>query len=123
MGNGKDEAKLSVAKGSSNVCVEHPLVHPNFQTRKVDNVYATISNDVGDSTPPTGYVRLEVERGSEQILSVGEKNKEIDAYWFGTRSFTGEPLIVPKKGGDMYNERDAFLLGMVYDAFRNKSSI
>lgn len=117
------EAELSVARGSANVCTEHPLVHPNFQTRKVKNVYATVSNVVGDSTAPTGYVRLSVEDGSPNFLRDGERNEEVDAFWLGTRRFVGEPLIVPKKNGDPENEKDAFLLGMVYDAVRDRSFV
>jgi len=121
--DGKGSTKLQIAHGSANANAEHPLIHPNFQTRKVDNVYATISNDVGDATAPTGYVRLEVEKVSHKVLPIGEKNKELDVYWCGTRSFVGEPIIVPKKGGDKEMEREAYLLGMVYDAVRDRSYV
>lgn len=115
--------KLSIAPGSANACIEHPLVHPNFQTRKAKYVYSTISNVVGDSTAPTGYARLSVESGSTEVLEIGERNNEVDAFWFGTRRFVGEPLIVPKENGDVDNEHEAFLLGMVYDAVRDKSFV
>ena len=119
----KKAATLSVARGSFNVCTEHPLVHPNFQTKKVENVYSSISNVIGDSSPPTGYARFCVEEGSKGNLSIGEENRDIDMFWFGTRAFAGEPLIVPKLNSDPNNERQAFLLGMVYDAVRDKSSL
>ena len=107
---------LTIAPGSANVCIEHVLVHPNFNIRPAQYVYGTVSNCIGDSSPPSGYARLQVETGSRYLLRDGEFNDEVDAYWFGTRYFTSEPLIVPKAGGDPHNERDAYLLGIVRDA-------
>merc|ERR1712028_74391 len=51
----------------------------------------------------------------------GERNELVDAHWVGPRSFAGEPLVVPRANGDPDDEDDAFLLGMVQDAERNKS--
>ena len=96
-------------------------MHPNFTTSKANNVFAVGSNLNGDSTAPCGYVKLKVESGSSNILKVGEKNTDVDAYWFGTRCFAGEPLIVPKQGGDLENEDDAFLVGMVQDSVKKRS--
>ena len=78
---------------------------------------------MGDSTAPCGYVRLCVEDGSRERLPSGHFNSDIDAYWFGTRHFAGEPLIVPKRGGDLGNEREAYLLGMVQDSVRHRSFV
>jgi hypothetical protein len=95
-------------------------VHPSFTSRKAENVFGTGSNLIGDSSPPCGYVKCKVESGNSVSLHPGEVNAEIDAYWFGTRYFVTEPLIVPKQGGDPFNEEDAYLLGMVHDAARDK---
>jgi carotenoid cleavage dioxygenase-like enzyme len=54
------------------------------------------------------------------MLTEGAFNKDVDAYWFGTRYFVTEPIIVPKQGGDPSNEEAAYLLGMVHDAARDK---
>jgi carotenoid cleavage dioxygenase-like enzyme len=112
---------LGVAPGSANVCIEHVLVHPNFNIRQVQNVYGAASNCIGDSTAPCGYARLKVETGSQYMLREGEYNDEVDAYWFGARYFTTEPLIVPKAGGDPDNEYDAYLLGVVRDAAKERN--
>jgi len=117
----KRTVSLSIAPGSYNVCIEHVLVHPNFNTRKAQNVYGIASNLIGDSTPPNGYVRLKVETGSTKVLQEGEFNEEIDSYWFGTRYFVNEPIIVPKEGGNIENEEEAYLLGMVRDAVKKKN--
>jgi all-trans-8'-apo-beta-carotenal 15,15'-oxygenase len=116
----KECVSLNIAPGAANVCMEHILVHPNFNIRKAENVYGTTSNLVGDSTPPCGYVRVKVESGSPTILPEGAFNKDVDAYWFGTRCFATEPIIVPKSGGDPDNEEEAYLLGMVHDATRRR---
>jgi all-trans-8'-apo-beta-carotenal 15,15'-oxygenase len=114
---------LNVAPGSVNVCAEHPVVHPNFTTRKARNVYAVASNVIGDSSPPCGYVRLRVEDGETQDLPAGRKNSDVDAYWFGGRYFAGEPLIVPKQNGNPNDENAAYLLGMVQDSVQHRSAV
>lgn len=114
---------LSIAPGSSNACAEHCVVHPNFITKRAMNVYATISNVVGDSTAPCGYSRHQVEDGSSKSLKPGERNEEIDCYFYGTRYFVGEPLVVPKEGGDMEKEEQAYLMGLVFDAVSDKTFI
>lgn len=112
---------LSIAPGCINACSEHVLVHPSFQTRPAKYVYAITSNLVGDCSAPVGYTRHCVREGSNRPLHVGEFNSEIDAYWFGSRRFTDEPLVVPKRGADPKDERDAYLLGMVFDAVEQRS--
>ena len=57
------------------------------------------------------------------VLTEGEVNEQVEAFWFGSRYFVGEPLVVPKKGGDPKNEDDAYLLGMVNDAAKKKSFV
>ena len=114
---------LGVAPGSSNACAEHPLVHPSFNTKKAKYVYAVASNLTGDSTAPCGYAKLKVEDGETKSLMIGEKNNDIDAYFFGTRYFAGEPLIVPKYNADLNNEEAAYLLGMIYDAVKDKAGV
>lgn len=114
---------LSVAPGAENVCAEHPLVHPNFNTKRAQNVYAVSSNLIGDSTAPCGYCKLRVEDGSSARLELRTKNNEVDCYWFGTRFFAGEPLIVPKKGSNPNDENAAYLLGMVNDCQKDRSAV
>lgn len=114
---------LRVAPGAANVCAEHPLVHPNFNTKRAKYVYAVASNVIGDSTAPCGYCKIRVEDIDERELAKGERNDSVDAWWFGTRYFAGEPLIVPKFGGDPNKEEEAYLLGMVQDSVRDRSAV
>ena len=115
--------KLGIAPGAANACAEHPLVHPNFSTKQAKYVYASGSNVVGDSSAPCGFLKLRVQDKNEEVISQGTKNEAIDAWWFGTRVFSGEPLIVPKDGGDPNDETSAYLLGMVYDTVKDKSGV
>lgn len=110
---------LDIAPGTANVCVEHVLVNPKFNVRKAHYVYGVASNLIGDSTPPCGYVRMEVENGRPYLLKEGEYNKDVDAYFFGTRYYATEPIIVPKKTDGQ--ERAVYLLGVVQDMARNKA--
>merc|ERR1711920_932181 len=68
-----------------------------------------------------------------ESLLTGERNDYVDAYWFGSRYFAGEPLIVPKASSssnekekttrdtDTTREKNAYLLGVVFDAVKEKS--
>lgn len=114
---------LDIAPGSLNACADHPLVHPNFSTKKVKYVYAVGSNVIGDSSAPCGYIKLQVEGSGDRSLKTGEKNEKIDSYWFGSRFFAGEPIIVPKAGSDPGIETEAYLLGMVQDTVQDRSAV
>ena len=114
---------LSVAPGSQNVCAEHCVVHPHFKTKRASYVYAVASNLVGDSSAPCGYSRHAVETGRTTPLKEGQRNQDIDCYFFGTRFFAGEPLVVPKTGANPNKELDAYLLGMVYDSVQRRSFV
>jgi all-trans-8'-apo-beta-carotenal 15,15'-oxygenase len=121
-----DEAKtvdMSIAPGSINVCAEHCVVHPNFLTKQAQNVYTMVSNLIGDSTAPGGFARHRVEDGSMKALKPGERNEEIDCYFYGTRYFGGEPLVVPKVGSDFDNEDQAYLVGLVCDSVTDKTFV
>lgn len=116
---------LRVSPGNENICCEHPVVHPNFQTRSATFAYAQCCNAIGDASAPVGYAKLRLD-GTAKVqtnLQPGEKNDDVDVYWIGSRSFAGEPLVVPKRGANMEREEDAYLLGLVYDSVEDKSSI
>jgi all-trans-8'-apo-beta-carotenal 15,15'-oxygenase len=116
---------LRVAPGAENVCCEHPVVHPNFATRSASYSYAQCCNVVGDASAPMGLVKLTLDRSavSQPNLRMGEKNENVDAYWIGPRRFAGEPLVIPKHNGNINLEEDAYLLALVYDAVKDRSSL
>ena len=119
----KKTVDLSIAPGSANVCAEHCVVHPNFKTKKAQHVYAVASNVHGDSSAPCGYSHHQVETAKTQQMNPGERNTDIDCYFFGTRYTAGEPLVVPKHNGNPDNEKEAFLIGMVRDSVQDRSFV
>ena len=116
---------LRVCPGAENMCSEHPVIHPNFQTKDATYVYVQSGNAIGDASAPMGYAKLRLD-GSAKVqpnLKMGEKNEEVDVYWVGSRRFAGEPLVVPKRNANLEREEDAYLLGLVYDAVKDRTSI
>lgn len=116
---------LRVSPGAENMCLEHPVVHPNFQTKDATYVYCQCGNSIGDASAPLGYakVRLDGSATTKANLKLGEKNNDVDVYWLGSRRFCGEPLVVPKRNANLEREEDSFLLGLVFDAVKQKSSL
>jgi len=116
---------LRVSPGAENICCEHPVVHPNFQTKDATYAYAQCCNAIGDASAPMGYAKFRLDGSAivQPNLDLGEKNYSVDVYWVGSRRFAGEPLVVPKRNGNLEREEDAYLLGLVYDAVKNQSSI
>ena len=115
---------LRVSPGQENMCIEHPVVHPNFQTKNAAFAYAQCCNKIGDSSAPMGYAKMKLDGTAivQHNLQMGDTNDAVDVYWMGSRRFAGEPLAVPKQGSSG-KETEAYLLGLVYDAVRDKSSL
>ena len=101
------------APGCENLCIDHPHVNPLFEgQRECRYVYASLSNEVGCSGPPLGYVRIDLRTGETQ------------KWWAGNRCFCEEVVIVPKDGarvGDddaapgRAREEECWILGMIAD--------
>ncbi|EKU98856.1 lignostilbene-alpha,beta-dioxygenase-like enzyme [Leptolyngbya sp. PCC 7375] len=90
-----------------NYCIEYPCCHPQYETQAVRYLYMTYSNCVGESSPPIGYLKVDLHTQKSQI-------------WMEDGlSFTDEPVFVPA-GGD---EEDGWLVGMVYDHAKERSSL
>ena len=116
---------LRVSPGAENVCCEHPVVHPNFVTRDATFSYAQCCNAIGDASAPMGLAKFRLDGGAkaQPNLKPGDINDQVDVFWLSPRQFSGEPLVVPKRGGDSENEKEAYLLGLVYDSVEDRSSI
>ena len=101
------------APGCENLCIDHPHVNPLFEGRRECRyVYASLSNEVGRSGPPLGYVRVDLRTGETQ------------KWWAGNRSFCEEVVIVPKDGArvgdddaapERAKEEECWILGMIAD--------
>lgn len=116
---------LRVTPGAENICCEHPVVHPNFVTKDAMFSYAQCCNVIGDASTPAGYSKFRIDgtAPAQSHLKQGQRNEEVDTYFVGPRRFTGEPLVIPKKGGNIDREEDAYLVGLVYDSVEDRSSL
>ena len=83
------------------LCIEHPHVDGSGK------VWASLANDRGVSSPPSGYVCYDLKTGS------------VERWYAGPRKFCEELVVAPKGEG----EEGAWLLGMIYDAATNASSV
>lgn len=104
------------------MCIEHPVVHPATVTKSAKFAYAQCCNAVGDASAPLGYAKMSLDGTKPNYLCLGEKNNNVDVFWVGPRRFAGEPLVVPKAGGNLENEEEAYLVGLVFDAVRDQVS-
>ena len=82
------------------MCIEHPHVDGRGK------VWASLSNDRGVSSPPSGYVVYDLETGA------------VERWYAGPRKFCEELVVAPK--GDA---ESVWLLGMIYDAATDSSSV
>jgi all-trans-8'-apo-beta-carotenal 15,15'-oxygenase len=50
-----------------NTIVEHPHINPSYEGAPVNYIYMSIGSSEGVSSPPLGYLRLDVSSGEKQI--------------------------------------------------------
>ena len=100
-------------------------VVPNFVTKDAVFSYAQCCNIIVDASTPSGYSKFRIDgtAPAQSHLKQGQRNEEVDTYFVGPRRFTGEPLVIPKKGGNIDREEDAYLVGLVYDSVEDRSSL
>ncbi|KAG5178275.1 retinal pigment epithelial membrane protein-domain-containing protein [Tribonema minus] len=97
-----------VVDGMERTSTEHPHVDPRAETTPhARYLYATMSNDVGTSTPPQGICRLDLAglegSGSPNAGTRCARNG-IQRWYPGSRQFTNEPIIIPKGQVDAGDE-------------------
>ncbi|MFK8184901.1 MAG: carotenoid oxygenase family protein [Phormidesmis sp.] len=94
---------------SGTACIAHPHINPNYETQPCRYLYMPYCNSLGESSPPTGYMRLDLHTQEQQIWSTHPQ------------SFAEEPVIVPNP--DSTKEEDGWLLGLMYDHLKDCSSL
>ena len=98
-----------IAPGAEGCCIDHPHPNPHFETQPARYLYMTYSNAQGESSPPIGYLKLDLHTGERQL-------------WLAPPlSVTEEPIFVPESDGTQ--EDDGFILGIVYDHQQQRSSL
>lgn len=102
-----------VYNGMENVIVEHPHINPSYEGLPVRYLFMSVGSMEGKSSPPLGYLRLDLHSGEKQV-------------WYAPlHTYCEEIVVVPKsrKDDDGQNEDDVWLLGSVFDAVKNLSSL
>ncbi len=98
-----------VAPGLENYCIEYPCPNPKLESQAVRYLYMTYSNRLGKSSPPIGYLKLDLQTAEKQL-------------WMEhPLSFTEEPVFVPALNST--REDDGWLIGILSDPQRARSSI
>ncbi|MEL6551843.1 MAG: carotenoid oxygenase family protein [Cyanobacteria bacterium J06621_11] len=98
-----------IAPGTENCCIAHPHTNPLKETQKSRYLYMAYCNNIGESSPPTGYLRLDTHTQEQQI-------------WMShSLCFSEEPVIVADPNGQA--EDDGWLLAMMYDHLKERSSL
>jgi all-trans-8'-apo-beta-carotenal 15,15'-oxygenase len=95
-----------------NIIVEHPHINPKFEGRPVRYIYMSIGSLNGISSPPLGYLRLDLNTNDKQI-------------WFAPlHTYCEELVVVPKSQSlDLADEENVWLLGTMFDAEKEKTCL
>jgi len=90
-------------------CCEFPTLHPDRVGRPYRYLFIGAADLPTGNAPLQAVLKLDLETGDRQIYSVAP------------RGFGGEPLFVPRPGGEA--EDDGWILILVYEADRHRSSL
>jgi len=97
-----------VAPGTESYCIDHPHINPLRETQDAHYIYMSYCNNIGESSPPIGYMKFNIKTGDKQY------------WWNHDLSFAEELVFVPR--ADAVREDDGYLLGMMYDHTRESRS-
>ncbi len=98
-----------IAPGTNSYCIAHPHTNPKKETQPSRYLYMPYCNNIGESSPPIGYLKLDTQTNQQQL-------------WTGhPLCFAEEPVFVPDPKGT--EEDDGWLLGLMYDHLRECSSL
>lgn len=92
-----------------NMIIEHPHINPEYESKKVRFVWMSVGSLEGISSPPLGYLKLDLETKNTQIWMAPIHN------------YCEELVIVPKSNS--INEDDVYLIATIFSAPDNKSRI
>lgn len=94
--------------------VEHPHINPLLEGQPVRFVYSSLGSQTGVSSPPLGYLRVDLRTGEKQT-------------WYAPRNTFCEELVVVPKADDSkkgsQHEEHVWLLAPMFDAELNRSCV
>ena len=97
-------------EGMEETIIEHPHINPQYEGKKARYVFMSVGSQTGVSSPPLGYLKLDHETGERQV-------------WYAPEHTYCEEVVVVPKDGAMRDEDDVYLLTMMFDAVKDKSSL
>lgn len=97
-----------VAPGLESHCIAHPHTYPNQETQPSRYIYMAHCNSIGQSSPPTGYLRFDTQTHQHEVWNSHPLN------------FAEEPVVVPSSSPA---EDDGYLLCMMYDHLVKRSAL
>ena len=103
-----------IAPGTQKDCIAHPHINPHYETQPCRYLYMPYCNSLGVSSPPTGYAKLDIQTQEKQVWSAHPQ------------SFAEEPVFAPaakNKNEDCDKEDAGWLLGLMYDHLKKRSSL
>lgn len=121
--------------------VDFPKVHPTYEMKDARHVWMMACNDIGISSPPQGFVHLDVQNGqveSWHAPSSATQNEEGNEHGGdesqakGKHVFVGEAVLAPRstkvssatgRHKEEEEELDLYLLGFEYDAPTGRRSL
>lgn len=95
--------------GTEGYCIAHPHTHPKRETLSSRYLYMPYGNNIGESSPPVGYLKFDTHTQQQQLWTTHPL------------SFAEEPVIVSNPDSD--KEDDGWLLGLMYDHLKERSSL
>ncbi|MEO0767944.1 MAG: carotenoid oxygenase family protein [Cyanobacteria bacterium J06649_4] len=98
-----------LAPGVENCCIAHPHTSPNTETQPSRYLYMAHCNNIGESSPPTGYLKLDTQAHTAERWNSHPLN------------FAEEPIFVPDPHGT--KEDDGWLLCLMYDHRQQRSAL
>ena len=93
----------------ANHCIAHPHANPRTETQPSRYLYMAHCNSIGQSSPPTGYLKYNTQTHQAEIWNSHPLN------------FAEEPLFVPDNSPTA--EDDGYLLGLMYDHLAKRSAL
>ena len=98
-----------VAPALENYCIAHPHTSTSTETQPSQYLYMAYCNTIGQSSPPTGYLKYNTQTKEKEIWNSHPLN------------FAEEPVFVPNSKDD--REDSGWLLCLMYDHLRDRSAL
>lgn len=100
-----------LASGMASACIAHPHTSPTTETQPSQYLYMAYCNQIGESSPPTGYLKYNTRTHQHQVWQSHPQN------------FAEEPLFVPNPAAADSAEDDGWLLALMYDYLKDRSAL